>query len=189
MAHTYGYARVSTKVQSYEEQVKDLEQAGCERIFKDKATGKNTDRPGFQELKTVLLKGDTVIITKLDRVGRNVKDLIGIVNEFKEKGIGFKVLNNAAIDTTTPGGEMIFTVFAAVAQYELELIRERTERGRLAAREQGRTGGRKRTIPQSKVDAVKTLIDNGRSTQDACKEVGISRAAFYRLKDTDNKRK
>ncbi len=119
--HVYGYARVSTIGQSYEEQVKDLKKAGCEKIFKDKASGKNTLRPGFKKLSEALLPGDTVVICKLDRIGRNIQDLIGIISKYNNKGIGFKVLDNAALDTTNSQGKLMFNIFAAFADYEREL--------------------------------------------------------------------
>ena len=183
MGHIYGYARVSTKSQSLDIQEAELRAAGCERIFSDKATGKNTNRPGFQELLKTLLPGDTIIIAKLDRIGRNVKDLITLVNSLKDQDVGFKVLDNAAIDTTSPAGELIFTVFAAVAQYERDLILERTEKGRQAAKEQGRTGGRKEEIDDSKIKAIQTLVESGMDTLEACKQIGISRASYYRRKN------
>jgi DNA invertase Pin-like site-specific DNA recombinase len=98
--------REVTTGQSYEEQVKELKASGCERIFEDKASGKNTNRPGFQKLCEALLPGDTVVICKLDRIGRNTQDMIAIVDGYKDQGIGFKVLDNAQIDTTTPNGKV-----------------------------------------------------------------------------------
>ena len=129
---------------------------------------------------SAILKGDTVIITKLDRIGRNLQDLITIVNKFNNEEVGFKVLDNRAIDTTTPAGKMIFTVFAAVAEYERELILERTEKGRRAAIARGRTGGRKQTITQKEIKAVSKLAES-MSVKDACEQIGIARQSYYRI--------
>jgi DNA invertase Pin-like site-specific DNA recombinase len=183
MGHVYGYARVSTKDQSYEDQVEALKEAGCERIFKDKASGKNTNRPGFEDLMNTRLKGDTIVITKLDRIGRSLQDLITIVDGFNDDGIGFKVLDNskANIDTTTPNGKLMFTIFAAFAEYERGLILERTEKGRASARAKGRLGGRKKEITQKTIDVVTKLAETI-DIQDACKQVGISRQSYYRLR-------
>ena len=184
MGHVYGYARVSTKDQSYDDQIEALKEAGCERIFTDKASGKNTNRPGFEDLMNTRLKGDTVVITKLDRIGRSLQDLIAIVDGFNDGGIGFKVLDNskANIDTTTPNGKLMFTIFAAFAEYERGLILERTAKGRESARARGRLGGRKKEITQKKIDAVTKLAETI-YIQEACKQVGISRQSYYRLRN------
>lgn len=185
MGHVYGYARVSTVGQSYEDQVKDLNAFGCERIFSDKASGKNTNRPGFEEMSKTLLPGDTVIICKLDRLGRNLQDLIEIIDGYGKQGIGFKVLDNPNIDTTTPQGKLIFNLFASFAEYERELILERTAKGRAAAKANGKTGGRKKQISEKKIQSINTLIDGGLEVGEACKQLSISRASYYRLKDKD----
>ncbi len=184
MGHIYGYARVSTKDQSYDDQIEALKEAGCERIFTDKASGKNTNRPGFEDLMNTRLKGDTVVITKLDRIGRSLQDLITIVDGFNDDGIGFKVLDNskANIDTTTPNGKLMFTIFAAFAEYERGLILERTAKGRESARARGRLGGRKKEITQKAIGAVTKLAET-MDIQDACKQVGISRQSYYRLRN------
>jgi len=187
MGHVYGYARVSTKSQSLDIQIKELEAAGCKKIFGDKASGKNTDRQGFLDLQDTLLEGDTVVICKLDRIGRNLQDLIGIVNQFNDKGIGFKVLDNAAIDTTTPAGKLVFTVFAAVSEYERHIILERTEKGREAARRSGRLGGRKRTISDQQIESVTKLMETMPCGQ-ACAHIGITRQSYYRILRNGQKR-
>lgn len=183
MGHVYGYARVSTVGQSYEEQVKELKMAGCEKIFEDKASGKNTQRPGFQKMSEALLPGDTVVICKLDRIGRNLQDLIGIIAGYNDKRIGFKVLDNATLDTTTTQGKLIFNIFASFAEYERELILERTARGREAAKAKGKTGGRKKIIPEKKIESIKKLVEGGMEVGEACKQISISRASYYRLKN------
>ncbi len=185
MGHIYGYARVSTIGQSYEEQVKDLKKAGSEKIFKDKASGKNTLRPGFEKLSEALLPGDTVVICKLDRIGRNIQDLIGIISNYNDKGISFKVLDNATLDTTTSQGKLMFNIFAAFADYERELILERTARGREAAKAKGKIGGRKKSISAKKIESINTLIEGGMEVGEACKQLGVSRASYYRLKNKD----
>lgn len=188
MGHVYGYARVSTVGQSYEEQVKELKAAGCERIFSDKASGKNTNRPGFEEMSKTLLSGDTVIITKLDRLGRNLKDLIETIDGYGKDGIGFKVLENANIDTTTSQGKLVFNLFASFAQYERDLILERTAKGREAAKAKGKTGGRKKVFDNSTIKAIDAMVKDDMEVREACKKVGISRASYYRLKTEQRER-
>lgn len=182
MGHVYGYARVSTIGQSYEVQVEDLKAAGCKKTFSDKATGKNTKRPGFEDLERALLPGDTVVVCKLDRMGRNTQDLLKIIEDYSNKGIGFKVLDNPQIDTTTPNGKLVFTIFSAMAEYERALILERTAKGREAMKAQGKTGGRKKSIAGKTIDSINKLVDGGLEVGEACKQLGISRASYYRLK-------
>lgn len=138
-----GYARVSTQDQNLDMQLDALNAYGCTRIYEDKQSGKNAlSRPALQRMLEVVREGDTVIVYKLDRLGRSTKDLIQIVNDLKEAGVGFVSLSEN-IDTTTAQGQLIFTVFAALAEFERNVISERTKAGLEAARARGRKGGRR----------------------------------------------
>ena len=136
-----GYARVSTLDQSLDLQLDALKNAGCEQIFTDKITGTKFDRPELNELKKILRSGDTVIVWKLDRMGRGLRDMIKLMDEFKLKGVGFKSLTEG-IDTTTITGNLVFQIFASLAEFERNLIVERTQAGLRAGRARGRVGGR-----------------------------------------------
>ena len=177
--HIYGYARVSTAKQSLDIQLSELQAAGCVRIFTDTATGKNTKRAGFEQMMDTLLEGDVCIVSKLDRIGRSLTDLIKIVDTFNQSGVGFKVLNNTAIDTTTSTGKLIFGIFASVAEFERELILERTQAGIERARLEGRVAGRPVSIKQSDIQAV-TDLRKSMSVSKACAIVGIHRQSYYR---------
>jgi len=181
--HKYGYARVSTAKQSLDAQMDELKQAGCEKIFTDVATGKNTRRSGFEKMMDTILSGDVVIVCKLDRIGRSLNDLINVVSTFGDNGVGFKVLNNTAIDTTTSTGKLIFGIFASVAEFERELILERTQAGIERARLEGRVAGRPVSITHEQIGQVTRLSSGGgtMSISAACKVVGIHRQSYYRL--------
>ena len=131
-----GYARVSTLEQSVAPQIDQLKQAGCERIFRDKASGAKTERPGLQEALDFLREGDMLVVWRLDRLGRSLKHLLETVSTLEERGIGFRSLQES-IDTTTSGGRLIFHIFGALAEFERNLIRERTMAGLRAARARG----------------------------------------------------
>lgn len=140
-----GYARVSTEDQSLALQHDALRAAGCERIFDDKVSGSKTERPGLLNALDHLRKGDTLVVWRMDRIGRSLKDLIARAEELKEMGVGLKSLQEA-IDTTSSGGQLIFHMFGALAEFERGLIRERTQAGLAAARARGRKGGRKKVL-------------------------------------------
>ena len=141
MGHLLGYARVSTTDQQPQLQVDALIAAGCYRVFTETASGARTDRPTLEQVLDQLRPGDTLVVWKLDRLGRSLRHLVDTVTGLAERGIGFRSLQEA-IDTTTPGGKLVFHVFAALAEFERDLIRERTNAGLAAARARGRHGGR-----------------------------------------------
>src|SRR5918995_2311457 len=140
MGHLLGYARVSTTDQQPQLQVDALERAGCYRVFTETASGARADRPILEQLLDQLRPGDTLVVWKLDRLGRSLRHLVETISELADRGIGFRSLQEA-IDTTTPGGKLVFHVFAALAEFERDLIRERTSAGLAAARARGRPGG------------------------------------------------
>jgi len=150
MGHLLGYARVSTTDQQPQLQVDALEHAGCYRVFTETASGARTDRPVLEQLLDQLRPGDTLVVWKLDRLGRSLRHLVDTVTGLADRGIGFRSLQEA-IDTTTPGGKLVFHVFAALADFERDLIRERTAAGLAAARARGRHGGRPSVMTVHKV--------------------------------------
>lgn len=184
-----GYARVSTQDQNLNLQLDDLKKAGCDRIFQEKASSAK-ERPQLLKLLDTMRGGDTIIVWKLDRLGRSLKELITLINDFQEKGIGFRSLNDA-IDTTTAQGRLVFNIFASLAEFERDLIRERTRAGLSAARARGRLGGKPKGLSkeaQSKAEAARTLFDKQEKTVDEIgKLLGISRATVYRYLDLSPK--
>jgi len=178
-----GYARVSTLDQNLELQRDALEKAGCERVFEDHVSGASNERPGWAQAQTVLRKGDTLVVWRLDRLGRSLQHLIDTVNELDGRGIGFKSLGEN-IDTTTPGGRLVFHIFGALAEFERELIRERTNAGLAAARARGRKGGRPRKLTKSQVATAKILLKDREHSVTAVAEIlGVSRSTLYRALD------
>ncbi|MUZ99993.1 recombinase family protein, partial [Agrobacterium vitis] len=145
-----GYARVSTGDQDTALQLDALRKAGCERLFEDKASGTKTDRLGLAEAIRYVRDGDTLTVWKLDRLGRLMKHLIEIITELEAKGVGFRSITEN-IDTTTSGGRLVFHLFGALAQFERDLIRERTRAGLQAAEERGRRGGRQVVVTPDKL--------------------------------------
>jgi DNA invertase Pin-like site-specific DNA recombinase len=175
-----GYARVSTTEQHLDLQRDALTQAGCDRLFTDTASGATAERPGLAAALNYLRDGDVLAVWKLDRLGRSLKDLLEIVTTLEQRGIGFKSLQES-MDTTTPGGKLIFHVFAALAEFERGVIRERTQAGLTAARARGRRGGRPRKLSRKGVElAVSMLQDPRNRISDICTTVGISRTTLYR---------
>lgn len=174
-----GYARVSTEDQHLTLQTDALEKGGCERLFTDKASGNRTDRPGLQEALSHLRAGDTLVVWKLDRLGRGVKGLVDLVADLEAKKIHFQSLTDQ-IDTSTPAGRFFFHVMASLAQMERELIAERTRAGLEAARRQGRIGGRKRRMTESKVESARQLLANGTAPRDVAQNLGVSVPTLYR---------
>src|SRR3954447_12924690 len=168
-----GYARVSTTDQTLALQQDALTQAGCERIFTDTASGSKTDRPGLQEALRFARSGDTLVVWRLDRLGRSLKHLIETVTAMQEDGIHFRSLQEQ-IDTGSSGGKLIFHVFGALAEFERDLIRERTKAGLTAARARGRVGGRPSLTPE-KAQLAQTLYnDKTTSIAEICKTLRIS---------------
>jgi DNA invertase Pin-like site-specific DNA recombinase len=174
-----GYARISTQDQDLSLQTAALEKAGCEKIFTDKISGNKTDRPGLNLAFSHLRPGDTLVIWKLDRLGRGVKSLIDLITKLESQKINFQSLTEQ-IDTSTPTGRFFFHVMASFAQMERELIIERTRAGLAAARQKGRIGGRKRLMTNSKIEAAKKLFKAGELPKDIAKNLGVSIPTLYR---------
>lgn len=179
-----GYARVSTNGQELKLQLDALEKAGCPKklIFVDKVSGAKAARPGLDACLQELREGDTMIAWRLDRLGRSVRHLIDLVEQLRQRKVGFKSLCDGAIDTTTASGELIFNVFACLSQFERRLIQERTRAGLEAARARGRKGGRKPIAPNDpRIQTAKRMHgDKSMSIADICTTLRISRATFYR---------
>nr|WP_223260967.1 recombinase family protein [Hydrogenovibrio crunogenus] len=159
-----GYARVSTQDQNLELQVDALSKAGCEQTFKEKITGKSKDRPELSFCLKMLRAGDVLVVWKLDRLARSLKDLVEIISELEAKGVGFKSLTES-IDTTSPGGKLIFHIFGALSEFEHSLIRERTLEGLKAARARGRKGGRKPSMTRSDVQKAAAMLKDPNITK------------------------
>lgn len=174
-----GYARVSTQDQNLALQKEALEKAGCTITFEDKMSSSRCERPGLTQALNTLRAGDTLVVWKLDRLGRSVKALVDLVNDLHNKGINFKSLTDS-IDTSTSSGRFFFHVMASLAQMERELIVERTRAGLEVAKQLGRRGGRKRKMTESKVEAAKKLIANGISPRDVANNLNISIPTLYR---------
>jgi DNA invertase Pin-like site-specific DNA recombinase len=175
-----GYARVSTVDQSLSLQEDALNKAGCERLFSDVASGAQAAREGLGEALQFLRAGDTLVVWKLDRLGRSLTHLLEVVNTLHARQIGFRSLQEA-VDTTTSSGKLFFHIFGALAEFERDLIRERTQAGLDAARARGRRGGRPRVMNGKQVAMATALWqDPQTSVADVCQTLGISRATFYR---------
>ena len=173
-----GYARVSTSVQDTALQIDALLKAGCERVFDDTASGVKTERPGLADALAYLRDGDVLTVWRLDRLGRSMRHLIEIISELEARGIGFRSLTEA-IDTTTPGGRLVFHVFGALGQFERDLIRERTKAGLSAAAARGRKGGRKPVITAEKLQRARDYIANGLNVREAAARLKVSKTALY----------
>jgi len=174
-----GYARISTTDQTLALQQDALTAAGCNKIFTDTASGSRNDRPGLAEALSFPREGDTLVVWRLDRLGRSLPHLIETVQNLQERGVHFRSLQEQ-LDTGTSGGKLVFHIFGALAEFERDLIRERTMAGLAAARTRGRRGGR-RGLNQEKVHHLRTLAaDRTNSVAAICKTLGISRATFYR---------
>jgi len=174
-----GYVRVSTGDQSTDLQIDALKEAGCKRLFTDKLSGARTDRPALREALEFVHKGDTLVVWRLDRLARSVAHLIEIVQGLESKGAAFTSLTEN-IDTKSSGGRLVFHVFAALAEFERHLIRERTAAGLKAARERGRVGGRPRVLTADKLSAARKLLATGMSPREVASAVGVSTATLYR---------
>jgi len=179
-----GYARVSTNGQELASQMDALKKAGCKKdlIFTDKVSGSKSERPGLNACLNELKKGDILLVWRLDRLGRSMPHLVGLVEELQKKGIGFKSICDGGIDTTTASGELVFHIFSSLAQFERRLIQERTKAGLTAARARGHVGGRRPIQSDNpKVKTAKTMIKNKSiSIAEICSSLGISRATLYR---------
>jgi DNA invertase Pin-like site-specific DNA recombinase len=184
MGNLIGYARVSTGDQDVQLQLDALKKVGCDKanLFVDKASGARSDRPGLDACIAALHPGDTLLVWRLDRLGRSMPHLVSLVEELLGKKIGFRSLCDGAIDTTTASGELMFNIFSALAQFERRLIQERTRAGLSAARARGRKGGRRPISPDDpRVKTAKRMHkDHGMSIDQICETLKISRPTFYR---------
>ena len=182
MGRLVGYARVSTAEQDLQLQLDALAGAGCSATFEDHASGARSKRPGLDACVAALEPGDTLVVWRLDRLGRSMPHLVGLVEELLGKEIGFRSLLDGAIDTTTASGELMFHIFSSLAQFERRLVQERTTAGLAVARARGRLGGRPAmTAADPRVAAAKRLHqDRSLSIDDICATLGISRPTFYR---------
>lgn len=174
-----GYARVSTVDQNLELQLSALQEVGCEKLYQDQISGTKANRPGLSMALEVLRKNDTLVVWKLDRLGRSVKGLIDLINQLHQKEIHFKSITDN-LDTSTPAGRFFFHVMASLAQMERELLAERTKAGLAAAKAKGRIGGRKRKMTQSKIESAKQLLSSGSLPKDVAQNLGISVPTLYR---------
>jgi DNA invertase Pin-like site-specific DNA recombinase len=174
-----GYARVSTHEQTLALQQDALTKAGCNKIFTDTASGAKTERKGLDEALNYVRKGDTLVVWRLDRLGRSLPHLITTMTDLEERGIGFKSLTEN-IDTTTSGGKLIFHIFGALAEFERNLIRERTQAGLTAARARGRKGGRPKALTGKKLSIAQDLYVKRHPIQEICRTLKISKATLYR---------
>lgn len=177
-----GYARVSTQEQNLSLQLSALQTAGCTTIHHEKVTSAKKERPELQKLMGQLRAGDVVVVWKLDRLGRSLQDLVSLVNEMQGKGAEFQSLNDH-IDTTTPQGKFTFHLFAALAEFERDIIRERTKAGLVAARARGRKGGRPKGLSKearhTAMIAERLYQDGELTVKQICRQLSISRGTFY----------
>ncbi|HEY9641223.1 MAG TPA: recombinase family protein [Coleofasciculaceae cyanobacterium] len=176
-----GYARVSTQDQHLDLQMDALKAAGCEKIFMDKGiSGSKSDRPGLNQALEFCRKGDALVVWRLDRLGRSLPHLVQVVTELGAKGIEFKSLQET-IDTSSATGKLVFHLMASMAQFERDLIRERTNAGLTAARARGRQGGRPQALTAEQVKIGRSLAANpDLSVDDICRTLGCSRSTYYR---------
>ncbi|EMG2313740.1 recombinase family protein [Klebsiella pneumoniae] len=174
-----GYARVSTGDQNLDLQKNALIRAECELVFEDMASGKNARRPGLKRALRRLRAGDVLVVWKLDRLGRSVRDLITLVSELQARGVNFRSLTDS-IDTSTPAGRFFFHVMSALAEMERELIVERTRAGLAAAREQGRVGGRSRVMTEEVVERCRRMLENGATRQQIADVIGVGVKTIYK---------
>jgi DNA invertase Pin-like site-specific DNA recombinase len=181
-----GYARVSAHDQILNLQQDALQRAGCDRIFTDTASGAQAERKGLDEALNYVRKGDTLVVWRLDRLGRSLPHLITTMTDLEERGIGFKSLTEN-IDTTTSGGKLIFHIFGALAEFERNLIRERTSAGLIAARARGRKGGRPKALTAKQLSIVKELYDKKHPIAEICQTLKISKATLYRSIKSEEK--
>lgn len=178
-----GYARVSTQDQNLEMQLDALQKAGCEKIFQEKASGIKSDRPQLAAMQQILREGDVIYIYKLDRLGRSLKHLLEMTTDFEKRGIGLVSINDH-IDTTTAQGRLIFNIFASLAEFERDLIRERTKSGLEAARARGRKGGRTRGLTkeaEKKAMLAQTLYNERKlGVNEIAADLEISKMTLYK---------
>lgn len=175
-----GYARVSTPEQDLTLQIEALERAGCSRIFQDVASGAKAERKGLDEALAYVRPGDTLVVWKIDRLGRSLAHLVGVVEGLQERGIGFHSLTDPGMDTTTASGALVFHIFGALAAFERELIRERTRAGLAVAAARGRRGGRRAVVTPELLKKAKALMQQrGLTVREAATALKIGKTALY----------
>jgi len=178
-----GYMRVSTGEQSLNLQRDALDRIGCERVYDDECSGRTTDRPGLNQALHVARDGDALVVWKLDRIGRSLPHVVGLVGDLQKRGVGLKVLTGD-VDTTTATGRLVFGIFATLAEFERDLIQERTMAGLAAARARGRAGGRPRVMTKQKLKAAMALMaDRDNAARDVAKQLGVSVSTLYAYVD------
>lgn len=176
-----GYSRVSTNDQSLDSQVDKLKQYGCEKIFTDVVSGAKSERTGLSNMLEYVRSGDTIVVCRLDRLGRGLKDLINLINTFQERNINFKSLTEN-IDTSTPTGKLMFHISGAFAEFERNIIRERTKAGLESARARGKNGGRPTVMTEDKIKMAKSLYkDKSLDITSIVKQLGVCKATFYKM--------
>lgn len=174
-----GYARVSTQDQNLDLQINALTSAGCQKVFEDKVSGTRAERPGLAKAMEMLREGDTLVVWKLDRLGRSVRQLVDLVGKLHNQSVQFKSLTDS-IDTSTPSGRFFFHVMASLSEMERDLIVERTRAGLAAAIQLGRKSGRKPKMTISKVESAKKLLSSGVPPKDVARNLGVSVPTLYR---------
>lgn len=180
-----GYVRVSRNEQNPEMQRNELEASGCERIFEERISSRKESRPQLEAALDYCREGDRLVVWKLDRLGRSIKELIELVNSLEERGVEFKS-SRESLDTSTPGGKLVFHVFASMAEFERDVIRERTMAGLESARVRGRKGGRKPVMDEKKIAlASKLMRDREMPISEVSDAVGVSKATIYRYLKPD----
>lgn len=176
-----GYARVSSTQQNYETQVERLKAAGAEKIFEEKKSGLDRERVELARCLDYVREGDVLLVTKLDRLARSTADLYAIITRLQAKGVGFKVLDDSAVDTTTRTGKLVMGILALIAEFETEIRKERQMEGIAKAKAEGRTGGRPRLLTDETVARVTQLRGDGLSIRKIAAEVGFSKATIQKL--------
>ena len=176
-----GYARVSTLDQNLDLQLKALKRAGCQKVFREKASGATRQRPEFQRMLDQTRSGDTIVVWKLDRLARSTRDLLNTMETLSETGAKFQSISEPWADTTTHAGKMIMTVFAGIAEFERDLIRERTGAGREAAKQRGVRFGRPRKLNPDQLQVASRLVAEGKAVRDVARTFNVHEATIYRL--------
>jgi DNA invertase Pin-like site-specific DNA recombinase len=176
-----GYARVSTAQQDHTSQIERLKSAGAEKVFHEKRSGLDGERPELARCLEYVREGDTLIVTKLDRLARSTADLYKIVSGLSEKGVGFKVLDDSAVDTTTRTGKLVMGILALIAEFETEIRRERQMEGIAKAKAEGRIGGRPKLVTDGVKANIQRLRKKGSSIRSIAAEVGLSKATIQKV--------
>lgn len=174
-----GYARVSTPDQKLDLQIEALQKIGCLKIFTDIASGAKSDRPGLERALNYLREGDTLVVWKLDRLGRSLAHLLQVIEFLSQRNIQFKSIADSAIDTTTPSGQLMLSMIAALSEFERNLIRERTKEGLAVAKSRGRQGGRRPVITDQKLKKAKQLINKGLTVREAASAISVGKSSLY----------